>query len=306
MNSSVKNSDIAVRQNSADMLRLLKARQYRWAIAVRWQKAQIAVVLLAPILAVTLGQYSASSKTWIAAVAVLMTVVDVTVTDRAYKTALKMAARASELFDTSLLRMEWNSVIAGPKPTPEQTDRWVRGWEGIKSKNVIENWYDESVGQAPISIARPICQRTNLTYDSDLRGVYITWLIIATVTVVAFVNLLGLFSSAAYSDVVLNGFVPSGPFLIWALREIFRQSDAVKANTPIITEAETLIEAAINGTRGDHDCEMKSRLLQDAIFVRRANTVLLFPGIYRLHRPNAELDMRAGAEFWVNKARKAK
>lgn len=297
-----KLSDIAVRQNGDACQRLLKARQWRWAVAVRWQLAQIALVLAAPIVAVTLGLAVPEAKPFIAFLAVCLTLLDVTLVDRAYKTALKTAARSSELFDIQLLKLEWHGLVAGMRPTPEETDSAVRGWERLRTKHSIENWYALDVDKVPMGLARAICQRTNVTYDSDLRRLYRIWLDSLMVGVTVIIVFLGMASQATFADFVLSAVVPTAPFLIWGLRERFRQADAVKANEPVTQEAEKLIEAVIAGNCPDHDCLIRSRSLQDAIFQRRATTVLLFPGIYRYRRPDAERDMLAGAAHWVGKA----
>lgn len=297
-------SGIATQQNTVGFQRLLKARQWRWAIAVRWQIAQLILVLITPMLALTLGTWFPETKSWIAFLAVCLTLADVAWIDRAYKAALKSAARASEFFDCQLLQLDWNSVVAGKAPTPEETDRAARGWERLRKKGPITDWYSSDVSKVSPGLARVICQRTNLAYDSDLRRLYRGALDICALFIAVCVIGLGLISSQKFSDFVLSAWVPTAPFFIWALRERFRQADAVHSNEPVITEAEKLISDVIAGSCDDINCKTRSRLLQDAIFYRRATTVLLFPGIYKYRRADAEREMQAGAAFWVDKATK--
>ena len=295
-------SDIAERQNEEPYQRLLKARQWRWAVAVRWQTAQLGIVLAAPILAITLGLAVPAAKPFISFLAVCLTIADVTLIDRAYKAALKSAARASEIFDVQLLKLSWHNLVAGKRPTPEETDSAARGWERLRFKRPILNWYAIDVDKVPMGLARVICQRTNLTYDSDLRSLYRTLLDVLAIAVAIIIIVVGLLSRMIFADFVLAAWVPAAPFLTWALRERFRQSDAIKANESVIQEAENLIEAVIARTCADDVCLVRSRSLQDAIFQRRATTVLLFPGIYHCRRADAERDMLAAADYWVNKA----
>lgn len=295
-------SDIGVRQNENACQRLLKARQYRWAVAVRWQIMQIVLVLAAPILAITFGIALPAATPYVSFLAVCLTLADVTLVDRAYKSALKTAARASELLDVELLKMDWHSLVAGKPPTPEESDSAVRGWEKLRSKGSIQDWYALDIDKVSMSLARAICQRTNLTYDSDLRGLYRHLLDGIMLAVMLVIIVTGMVSQATFADFVLAVWVPAAPFLTWGLRERFRQADAVKANEPVIVEAEKLIEAVIAGACADHDCVARSRALQDAICQRRATTVLLFPKIYKMRRPDAELEMLAGTAYWVRKA----
>jgi len=299
---SISPSEIDTRQNEPFFQRLFKARQWRWAVAVRWQMGQLALVLTAPILVLTLGTANPDTNPWISFLAVCLTMIDVAWIDRSYKASLKAAARASELFDCELLSLHWNTLVAGKQPTPEETDRAVRGWDELRSKDATINWYAADVGRAPLGLARVICQRTNLTYDNGLRILYRTLLDTATLVIAAAVIGTGIAGSTKFADFVLAGWVPVAPFVIWAVRERFRQSDAVTANDSAIAEAERLISSVINQHCTDAECQAQSRALQDAIFLRRSTIVLLFPGIYGLRRKQSENDMHAGAKFWVEKA----
>lgn len=304
MNGTVSTtpSDIAVRQNAPDLLRLLKARQWRWAMAQRWQKLQLAVVLVAPLLSATLGQVAAASRPWIAFLAVCLTIADTAWVDRCYKEALKAAAKASELVDVTLMRLPWSALAAGKKPTPEETERAARGWPKLRSPFPVENWYSAEVDRAPLALARAICQRTNLSYDADLRRQnreLLSWL---AATIMLLVLALGLIGSQKFSDFVLAAWVPAAPFVAWALRERYRQADAVTSNEGVLAEGERLIEDIIAGRCDDATAEARSRLVQDAIYGGRARTVLLFPGLYRLRRDDAEHAMHASAKYWIEKA----
>lgn len=295
-------SDIAIRQNAPDLIRLLKARQWRWAVAVRWQKLQLAVVLTAPLLSVTLGQIQPTSRPWISFLAVCLTIADTALVDRWYKEALKAAAKASELFDVTLLKLPWSKLSAGREPTPEETERAARGWTRLRNPFPVEDWYSAQVDRAPPPLARAICQRTNLSYDADLRRRnrdLLSWL--ATAIMLLVIGL-GLVSSQRFSDFVLAAWVPAAPFVAWALRERYRQADAVTLNEGVLAETERLIEDIIAGRCDETSAEARSRLVQDAIFGGRARTVLLFPGLYRLRRNDAEHAMHASAIYWIEKA----
>lgn len=292
-------STIAVRQNLPEGQRLLKARQWRWIVAGRWQRAQLVVVLAAPVLAITIGLLVPAAKPWISFFAVCTTLLDIAWIDRQYRKSLKLAARASELLDIHLFALDWNGLAAGKPPTPEETDRAVRNWDKLKDPYPIKNWYSGEVDRAPLGLSRAICQRTNLSYDSDLRSLYVTIINVGAVTIAILVLVIGIFSTATFAEFVLAGWVPAAPFLIWAIRERFRQIDAIEANAPITAEAEKLIAKVIDHGCDDEECRFQSRLMQNAIFSRRATTVLLLPGIYKYRRADAERDMHAGAAYWV-------
>lgn len=295
-------SDIGVRQNQPVVLRLLKARQWRWAVAVRWQMLQLALVLAAPILTVTLGQLNPQTRPLISFIAICLAIADTSFFDRAYREALKSAAKASELFDTTLFHLDWSSLTAGKQPSPEETDRAERGWEKLRKPQPITDWYSPEVDRATLPLARAICQRTNLSYDADLRTIYRNALWGVAALVVLGLVAIGLSRKVEFSDFILGAWVPAGPFVAWTLREAFRQADAIRANEGALAEAERLINATITGQMNPLAAEAGSRALQNAIFANRAKTVLLFPGIYRLRRADTEHKMHASADYWLKKA----
>lgn len=297
-------SDIAIWQNEPPFQRLLKARQWLWEEAGRWQRAQIFIVTAAPALALTLGAFSPNSKPYISFFAVLLTLADAIFIDREYKLALKTAARASELFDVELFRLPWSSLVAGKQPSPEEIDKAVRRWDAWSGSSGISDWYASDVGKLDIDVARVICQRINVTYDSDLRRLCQSWIDYTLFVVALLLIVAGMIFRASLTDFILSAWVPFAPLIIWGLRERFRQADAVKANAPLIQEAENIIDLVADG-KCDHQASVaRSRALQDAIFHRRATTVLLLPKIYKCRRPDAERDMLAGAGYWVDKVQK--
>jgi len=301
-NADTDRSGIGIRQNQSAVLRLLKARQWRWAVAARWQMAQLILVLVAPMLSVTLGQYQPHSRPLISFIAVCFGIADTAFLDRVYREALKSAARASELFDTMLFRLNWNALAAGKRPSPEDTNRAVRGFDNLRGPQPIADWYSPKVDGAPLPLARAVCQRTNVSYDADLRTIYrnILWAVV-TIVVIALV-VTGLWRRVEFSDYILGAWVPTAPFITWTVREAFRQTDAIRANEGALAEAEKLINEIIAGQADPATAEARSRALQDAIFANRAKTVLLFPGIYRLRRDDTEHKMHASAEHWLEKA----
>jgi hypothetical protein len=259
-------------------------------------------VIILPLCAFATGLIYPELKPAISFLAVVLVLLDVAWIDRQYRKSLRLAARASELFDVELLHLQWNALSAGKRPSPEDTDRAARNWAKHFGDARLRDWYSPAVDRAPMGLARAICQRTNLSYDTDLRNLYIVGLTFFAVMIVAVVIAIGFRSSSKVSEFVIAGWVPAAPFAIWALRERFRQTDAVEANAPILAEAENLIERVITGGCNEDECASVSRQLQNAIFNRRATTVLLFPGIYRFRRPDAERDMHASAEYWLERA----
>jgi len=295
-------SDIGARQNGADMLRLLKARQWLFQVAFRWQVTQLFAVVLLPIAFAIAGIAWSDLKPIVAAAAAVVAIADAAFFDRSYRRAIKSAARAAEEFDTQLLRMPWSSLAAGARPDPEAIQAAAEKFDAWKDERGLKDWYPPSVDRAPLFLARIICQRSNLTYDSALRREFTRNLAILVAAIAAVIGLFGIVTSSTMSDVFLSAFVPPAPIIIWALREYFRQRDAAEANDVIQRESERLLQAAIGGACSADDCASQARQLQSALFARRSTNPLLLPFLYKWRRPRLERNMDAGAEHWLREA----
>ena len=292
-------STIASDQNEPANLQLLKARQAFWAVAVRWQVAQFAIVVLAPLFGAILGAFLPEYRPGIGAAAVVITILDVVIFDRGYRRAIRTAARASEQFDTAVLRLPWNSLSAGEPLQPEEIKEAADQWDKKHGDSQLRDWYPAVVARAPQHIARIICQRANVTYDTALRRNYSALLIGLVAAISVGIVILGFVQSATLTELVLSGLVPVAPLMIWATREFFRQRDAAAANTIIQRESEALLRETIDGQCDEPTCTSQSMQLQAALFARRSTNPLLMPGLYQRRRAPLEQRMEHGAEHWL-------
>ncbi len=113
-----------------------------------------------------------------------------------------------------------------------------------------------------------------------------------------------LLAIAGYVGLTIDSFVttvlaPAAPILIWSAREYFRQKDAADAQETLRGEAESLWEDAKKGRCSEADCLLQARELQNAIYLRRASTGLIFPGVYKHRRKAMEVAMNDAAEGYV-------
>jgi hypothetical protein len=159
----------------------------------------------------------------------------------------------------------------------------------------LTDWYPKIVGTVPLSLARIVCQRTNLWYDSKLRRFYGKVLVVCAFQLPFFLFVAALVANLSMVDFVAV-ITTAAPVLIWTIRENFRQADAADALELLKGEAEELFDRAKAGLCTDVESEQKSREFQDAIYNRRVSNPLIFPMIYRMMRSKMEQSMNAGAE----------
>jgi hypothetical protein len=282
---------IAQDQNSPPFQRLLKARQRVDREATRLQMVQLIATVLLPIAGAALATFVASSRPWVALYGLIVTVLDVFWIDRSQRERSKVAAKISEKFDCGVLKLPWNAFVVGKPVNAETVDAAARKWSGDEKK--LLDWYSDIDGTAPLTLARIVCQRTNLWYDSSLRRSYGKILVCLVVIVVLLLVLVASIRDLPFLDLVAVAATVS-PTVIWAVRERYRQLDAADSVETIMGEAEKLLEQARSGGRSDTEYERRSREFQDAIYGRRVANPLIVPLIYWAMRPEMEKRMKAG------------
>lgn len=293
-NSGGPVNEIPVRQNTERSIELLRARKQVYAAAERFQIAQLLMVVALPIVAAVFGLAMPEYRAHVALLALIATLTDLLFLDRLQRTKLKLAAKLSELFDHEVLELPWNEFVVGRRPDPETVVGEARRWQGGDDR--LRDWYaPREIGHAPLRLARIICQRENLWYDSNLRrrtGAALVWAACAVGVVLLAAGIVG---GLSFADFVLTILVPGAPLVIWALRESFRQQDAAEALEQIKMAAEQLWSTALQGSLPGAELDARSREFQDAIYARRSSNPLPVPFVYSLVRTGMEVEMREGA-----------
>jgi len=288
-------NDIPTKQNSDDALWLMRARQRVYGIATFFQITQILAAVVAPTVLAVIGIMCPTARPYLAAASLALLLVDLFILDRAQQFFLRRAARIAEQFDCCVLELPWNKFIAGAKVDHGDIEAAAAAF-GDKAPDMekIRNWYPQEVGRAPLHIARVVCQFENARYDVKLRrrhaiAVAALPAIIVIATIVAWATL-----DLTFSDVVLTILTPAAPVAVWALREAFRHSDAALAQERI-KEAVDGLWADISKLKADA-LLLKAREFQDAIFLRRVSSPLVFPLVYHALRSKMESQMHKSAD----------
>ena len=284
-------------QNSDPQMGLLRARSQVYREATALLITQFCFTVLLPVVTAGVALSVPAIRPYTAAVALIVSALDVTLLDRMYRAKLKVAAKIAEAFDCEVLSLPWNAFVAG-KPAEMEAIVAAQGtWRGGDAKLI--SWYPVAAGAAPLYLARIICQRTNLWYDAKLRRHYGAW-----VLVFAGVLLLALVIAAAFTGLTVALLIstvlpPAAPVVIWSLREYFRQQDTAQAQETAKSEADELWTEAKAGDCAEPDCLNRSREFQNAIYARRVSSPLMLPGVYRLLRPAMEDKMNKSAEAYL-------
>lgn len=292
-------------QNQPEMIKIVRAFITMYNRSKQYQAIVLLLTMLFPILGGIAAVFKSDLKPFIAILALSFGFIDALLIDKSHKVRMKTAAKLQEQFDCGVLSLEWNKFLAGREVDPEEVDRESSCKLSASDEKRLTDWYPTVVKELPIHLARIICQRTNLWYDRELRTRYrsiISWSVVLIVIALVVVS--------STTDPTMNSFiitvlVPIFPALNWIIREYYRQTDAMSTLENLKSEIEKLWDKAL-GNATVEEVTKASRDIQDAIFVHRASSPLIFNRIYRLLRPNTESDMNSGAEYWVKQTKKAK
>ena len=284
-------------QNAPPQMSLMRARQqtYNRAKTLLW--LQFGLTVIVPVITGVVALAAPGIRPYSAALALLISVLDVTVLDRMQRNYLKLVAKIAEQFDCAVLHLPWNRFVAGKPPEPETLAEAEGAWKG--GDQAIRDWYSVAVGKAPLHLARLICQRTNLWYDAKLRRHYGIWVIAGAVTLVVVLMAAAVVTGLTVEVFIASVLAPAGPILLWSLREAFRQRDTAEAQETARSDAEALWERVKAGGCAEDECAGLSREFQNAIYARRAASPLMLPLVYKLRRPGMEAQMNKGAEAYL-------
>ncbi len=290
------------RQNSRLGQELLAARQNVWRRAEKILIVQFLVSVVFPIVLIIAGMFDPTWKPLTATTAIFISLIDIAAIDREYRAQILKSAQLAESFDTLALDIPWNNLIASSPIDHEIVTREAKKYFKKENGVAIINWYPRIYNEIPLSESRFMCQRTNLWYDSTLRSQYVFLLKCAIIIGSCVIFTICLATSKPLADVLLTYLVPLSPIASWSLREYFRQKDTVSAQEKTKQAIESIMKSARNG-----ECDRTisiSRQIQDAIYLRRKSSPLVFPGLYGAQRARLEKEMLEGAAKLVSEYKK--
>ena len=285
---------ITTLQNEEPQLKLLRARTRLYALASRLLVTQLVLTLLAPALGAILVLFVPPARSIVAALALMITALDVLVLDRQQKLLIKRAAKVGESFDCAVLGLPWDRFNSGEPLEIEDIHAAARAYARSHDDKSLRDWYPLAAADAPLHLARIICQRTNLRYDSQLRRSYGAIVVSMAIAILLLLFVGGLLQDLKLSDWVLT-MAPASPILTWAAREYYRQNDTADALEEHLRAAKALWARALAGDCDADRCLAQSREFQNAIYYRRASSPLIVPLLYRFKRLHLEDDMNEAA-----------
>ena len=292
-------NEIDKKQVHPRMLNLLRARTLIYRRAKNYLAIGLVISLSLPFAGLLAAALFSASKPYIALFALMFSYFEVLFFDPWFRAQLKTAAKLQEEFDCNLLEMDWNSFLAGSRVDPEQVFLDGNRTLSERDEKRLLDWYPLAVRSLPLHLARLVCQRTNVWYDSELRKRYRMVLLCGAIALMFFVGILSLWIDTTMTTFVLSTLAPMTPVMIWVLRERNRHAATCELLDRLNEDLKKLFEKSRAGAT-EPEISKRSRELQDAIYNHRVSSPLIFDWIYDRLRSRMEERMNAGAQELVN------
>lgn len=292
---------INVEQNKPDRLELLRAQRLFYARAKLYQSIFALLALLLPAIGIVFGASFPEIRPFLGLGSILLLLLEVGVISRKQKEDCKRGAKIQEQFDTEVLKLDWNQLVAGRRVDAEEVRAITATPVADAERKRLMDWYEPVVSRLPLEIGRLICQRTNLAYDMRVRKVYAGILLWAAGLLFVALALAGLYQGLKLNDLILTMCLPVLPLVAYVLREHRKQNDTIETLTTLKSEVEKMWEKALAGASSD-ELTTSSRALQDAIYRHRASNPLVFDWLYNKLRVREEGLTRHAVEKMVAEA----
>lgn len=264
-------SDIPQRQNEERLLKYLAAMRQLYAEDKRRGYGGLVMTAIVTEIGTAVRIYfpqaAAPSNFIVLVVAIIGVLLPMFSKHRVY------AADVHELFDCTLLKLEWNDALAEP-PTETFITHAVTRFQGRKdwqqaSMN-LRNWYENPyIASEPLTIAIIACQLENVRYGDQLRRLWGLTLVSAATGLFFLMLFVGIIAGWTLPRLFL-GVVPLfAPLLIGALQNAVRHFEVASKLDRLALMAQQSLHDAQQGTVDDVILAQRSRAFQDELYHAR-------------------------------------
>jgi hypothetical protein len=294
-----RTNDINARQSTDQFIKYFSASSQIYSevktLTEREAILSVPIPLLLSVCAILFPQY----KVWAAFYGITLSFLNILFFENMVHSLKKEAAKVQELFDCELFGMEWSSFRIGEKPLPGKVtfaaDRYQKSHSKDELKNKLKIWYPD-VNNLPIELARIICQRSNLVWDTELRETYVRYLkIIVTMICVIAVGV-GIGLKMTMEGFILSLMAVIFPTILWFIREIKKQRGSVETLKQLTSYVNDLWKNALNKNLDQTQIQARTRLLQDEMYSHRASNQPIFEWVYKQIKIKNDMDKQMNTE----------
>ncbi|MGE6213898.1 S-4TM family putative pore-forming effector [Comamonas aquatica] len=292
---------IDIEQNKPERLELLRAQRRFYSRAKNYQNFVAITALLLPLLGILFGAEFPAIRPYLGFASIALLLLDVAVLSPKQRASSKAGAKVQEQFDTEVLKLDWNKLVAGSRVDPEELRAIASGQMSDKETKGLKDWYEGAISRLPLPVGRLLCQRTNVVYDLRVRRMYSGALFFVAGLLGAALLAVGLYHGLKVDQLIISVGLPVLPLVSFVLREYRKQEDTIESLTTLKGEIEKVWDKALAGASAE-DLTLSSRALQDAIYRHRASNPLVFDWLYNRIRQKSEAQAKHAAEQLVAEA----
>lgn len=285
-------------QNKPERLELLRAQRLFYARAKLYQSFFTVMALMLPAIGLLFGAQYPAIRPYLGLGSIALLLLEVGLISPMQREDCKRGAKVQEQFDTEVLRLDWNKLVAGGRVDAEEV-RAISSSPMTEAERIgFENWYEVVISKLPLPLGRLLCQRTNVTYDIRVRKVYANILLGVGILLVVGLAAVGLQQGLKVDELILTMCLPTLPLLSYVLREFRKQKDTIETLKTMKTEVEKVWDKALDGVSYE-ELTVNARALQDAIYRHRSSNPLVFDWLYGWLRKQLEDITRHGVASLV-------
>lgn len=288
---------IPTTQNQPEQIDLLHTQRVLYLKAKRFFLVRSLLALVFAIGGPFIISSNESLAPYIGIFAIFYLLINSLVLEKIENAKKLLAAKNQELFDVKVLELNWNELVVGARPQPEDIREILHYYKNI-DRSKLENWYSPSVKDVGLGFARFLCQRTNSWWDNSLRKRYLS--LLYTVLGIVLVSLLVLATTLELSigKFFLGILMPMVPLIEIIIKQLKEHFDAEKHIKELQTKLDGFIDRIIAG-EDIPDADTITRCVQDEIFRHRYKCPMVPDIVYWLYRDKQEDQMNFGIESKV-------
>jgi len=302
----VTNCNIPAKQNEDAQINILAAGSHVYAQAKHLMGVQFVLTVPAALVSSVLMAWQPSWKVWLTSFSVTVALVDALWLNRAQIQLKKRGATLQQMFDCALFELPWRALRCG-SPI-DSTDVFTHAKTFLAEpahKGGLIDWYPKSVGNLPLPLGRLVCQRISLWWDLRQRDRVRGMLTLILSVLAATVFFIALAQGDTVEQMILTVYVPLAPAVLWIIREMLAQRDAIQADKRGLTHVENLWKMAMQRQISDVNLSAESTLVQDALYDARSRSPMVFNWVYNLLRKRHQEQMEHKAAALVEEAIKS-
>lgn len=276
--------EILERQNQEESLVLLLAQREIYSSAKKLQFYSIILVAFIPVILAMIGyfnkDYSSNYTDIIIIYSVIATFGEFFLNNlRDNKKSL--ASSIQENFDTKVFKIKKNKNLGVLDVDDDILFEYKSKIQSGYNIDKLRDWYSHEIAEIKTNIAILFCQRTNVSYDYNLRKRYIKCILVLLIVVSLLLLFFGFSKNMTLIDFSRKVIVPMLPIFIFSFNEIKNQYEAI--NT--LKELQYIFSKNLENITLDSCIDkIEIRQIQDRIYRNRRVSPLIFDFIYHFLR----------------------